>query len=502
MSQEFPLNYKQYDTGIRIFDESLLEVDINRTFEMMDEEIPKDQTEEFESTATILHEFVNSCKGNSMSYMKEMLKKLLNYTRKVPLNDCAQELTETEAANFLFLSAKHADLEVSLLAFGILLNITAISKKEYDPFNTPVFFEFLLSFFNENTPENILALVIACLANYALDSLENRNAVMEKFPISLLNEQFDQIENKYVKQEITHLIYNYSKYGLEVDDAMQIIEFSKSILENKINSCYQYALWTLVMISRNNEDAIEHIYSKEFIELLDNEVLSYEDPHGITNAALILIYLFINKGLEIPLINLCNITNCLLSDHDSTQTQALIVLKEFIITLPDSIPTLLRSSFFSNITELLHGSAKYITKLEAAHVFCYMVTKGDMQVCERLCITGGVSELVAFFGYDDDGVTLHSLKALFELFRCASILEGRLYRQMLSRFKTVGGFEQVYELCDIDTEQDEQKEQIAAEARSIVEEFFEDLVIDDIPLEDLGDDSGEDDSDNAEEDDN
>ena len=458
---------------------------------MMNQDFPQDESEEFDSTFSILQAFSQACRGNSSAYTKEMLIKLLNYSRKVPFNGCQSELAETDAVHFLFLLARHQNPEFALLAFGIMLNITAMSKRKYDPLNTKEFFDFLITFFDGNCQENILALVLSCLANFVDDSLENRNLVLERFPIPELKEQFNATTNKYIKQEITHLIYSISKYELDEESINEVIEFCIRILKEQIESCYTYSLWTLVMILRNNESIISGFDSNEFITLLDKEILSYEDRHDITNAALVLLYLFIDSGKEIPRINLFNITNCLTSSHDSTQNQALNVLKQFIIKLPDSIPDLLNSGFFSNITTLLESDAKYITKLEAAHVFCYMVTQGDQAVSERLCITGGVSELIAFFGYDDDEVTLHSLEALYELFRCASLFEGRMYRQMLSRFKTLGGFD------FLDEFEGNENPEIAEEATSIKSEFIT-FDIDDIPYENLDDQDEDFDEDNEE----
>ena len=104
MNQANVLNYKQYDKGIRIYDDSLLEVDINRTFEMLNQDIPEDHTEEFEPTITILQDFVTECRGQSSEYTNSMLIKLLKYIKKFPLSDCRRELQkQTLLITFFFL---------------------------------------------------------------------------------------------------------------------------------------------------------------------------------------------------------------------------------------------------------------------------------------------------------------------------------------------------------------------------------------------------------------
>ena len=115
----------------------------------------------------------------------------------------------------------------SLYAFGIMQNITALTKGEYDPFNTPEFFNYLVSFFedeNSHPDEKITALIFACLSNYVMDSFENRNMRMEKFSISDLSSLFFSTQSTYIHQEIAHLLYAYN----------DIVTFAVSIFQKEI----------------------------------------------------------------------------------------------------------------------------------------------------------------------------------------------------------------------------------------------------------------------------
>lgn len=446
------LGLKNFDNEVGIFDDALAEIDISKTFEIIGIEVPEDKKdEEFDAQIVMFEEFVSAAKSTSFQYINDILHKFINYTRKVPINE-AQELYESGAAKYLYEIAISKNIELAILAFGVMLNITANSSPEYDPYNNDEFLDFMTSFFTNNVNDKILALALICLSNYSSNNIDNRNKCFERLSIPYLRELFEKTESIYVKEEVFRLIYSYSKFDINPAIAGDIIAFCIYIFQEKIDACYRCALWSLLLIIRNNEELVDEVYSDDLVEFIDNEITSFDDALT-AGPALTLIGFFIYSGKQIQEINFRNITDCLYTPNDFVRTQSLYVQKHIIKSIPEFIPKLIKSRFISSIIDLLKGTAKYMTKLEAAHLYCSIITNGGTKVAERMCICGGVSELIVFLGYDDKDLTLHSIHALSELFRCANLIDQKLYMKMLGRLKSSNGFEAIDKLLqdeDID----------------------------------------------------
>jgi hypothetical protein len=478
---EFPsIDFKSFDKGFRIFDDSVFGIDIDKTMDNMGTESSDEKETNFDPPIEMFREFVMAANGNSLEYITDTLNKFFHYAKSVPINNHI-ELYESGAAGKLFDVASSDNIELAAIAFGVILHITANTENEFGPFNNDEFLDFLTSFFHDGVDLRILALALACLSNYILDSQENKDKCIERFSIPFLIELFDKKESISVREEIAHLIYSYILFGISPEMGVDIIHFCTSLLANRIEYCYKYAIWTLLYIVRTNISALDVVYTEELLDSIDNKILSCNNEQTI-GGSLMLLGLFVITGKEIKENNIVYAVKCLLSDNDFTQLQALFVIRQLLKFNPETISLMIKCGFYNNIYELLNGNTKRTTKIKAAQLFCNFIMRGGMEAAQRIFISNGVSQFVLFFGYDNKALTLHTIKALSELFRCAGFLEPREYRKFLKAFNTVGGFDALKSLAE-----DDDFDIVGA-----VDEFtseFIDFDTDEIPHESASDDA-------------
>ncbi|EAX89020.1 hypothetical protein TVAG_357580 [Trichomonas vaginalis G3] len=471
----FPTGYKQFGKAIEIFDQSLVSTQIDLSTELQEDPLPPEEIDEEIAPIEYYTNLMSAYAGSNQEFLVHSLRKLLGFTSKVEIID-TQELIQQGVLDALIELTKVEDIDISFLAFGVLINLSARTNPRNDPLNSDEFFNFLCEMSNVTSLNlKIFGCLLRCFSNYAENSEENRNKVMGIFPINRLDAIFQQCSNLTVQNEIVHLIYIYSKFSIDPDNGKFIIALCHSVIMKKFNQFVDYALWALLSILHQVDVAVDHIYSPEFADAVC-QLIGVKSPK-IKSPALLLIGFFLEAGKPVNNIHYGSIVECYSSEDQNVQLNSFYVTKFIAKTMPENIEKLINAGLFNEMYHALNGDFKYNLKKEAAYTLNAVIMQGRKPVVERMCVNGSVSQLIVNFEYEDRDLIIDTLKALDVVFEIGQVIEPRLYRLLLSRFKTIEGFEALDQLLELDDFE------ITSAVDSIKETYFEDLDIDAIPID-------------------
>jgi len=456
--------YKDIDTSFSLFEKECSLKQMEHPFDLLALEYPEHNEEKDDCAPIEIYErFICAFRRKNLYDVYDELDSLMDYTFYNEIID-QQELADSGLLDALYELATVKDNEtLSMKAFSVLINISSLSKNLIDPLNTRDFFEFLVSFLQNDPNNSAIPLAVSCLRNFCAASVTNRDIVIQVYPVVRIEAMFRDYEIEGLGEELLNLLLAYSRYDMELSHIESAIKFIFSIIRGSNLDHIGIALWTLIYIMKNNGETEGRIYSEHFITRIF-KFLDADEQNILIPSILIM-----SKFSEIPFVTnnapYGEIIPNLNHESVSVSKTVLSFLRHAFIKNRDIESKLISNKLLLNISELLNGDYEIQAKILAGNFLVFLLNQGSQEFLDRVIITGAISMVIELFDLEDDELTFSTLCGIECLFIASDNSETS--ELFLSSFEENGGINALEQYVDCENER------ISEKAMCILNEFVE-----------------------------